>query len=220
MLESLPIKLIDSAPDSNTFPYSEISLNVQPGNRAPAQDNRLRLLEEKLSKHQAIAVKIEQQAYEKAYAEGEKVGLELGGKRAEQVLEQMQQILDEAVRQLDEIREHASDAITDISGAIAEWLIGEITEKEYDRLLQMAKKASRQFPEMEQLKIALHPDDLASVKKLPVDSDKEPPLVSDTSMLAGSVRIFTHSRDVLFDPHACIEDFIKEFKAGLKENAG
>lgn len=218
MLEMLPIKSIDRLSDSCDFPYNDISSDRKPVNKEPAQDNRLRLLEEKLSQHQKRAGEIEQEAYEKAYAEGEKVGLELGSKRAEQMLAQMQQILDTATNDLDEIRKHASDVIIDISGTIAEWLIGEITAKDHERLLQIAKEAIRKFPATEPLKIALHPDDLAAVNRLPDDSGKEPPLVSDESMTPGSIRILTQSRDALLDPHTCIEDFLKAFKASLKEN--
>jgi len=219
MLEAIPIQTVDRVSDLHTFPYSSISPDAQPANPLVVQDDRLRLLEEKLSQHQKRAGEIEQEAYEKAYAEGEKVGLELGGKRAEQILAQMQQTLDDTTRQLAEIREHASDAIIDISGAIAEWIVGEITAKEHERLLQIAKDASRKFPGAEPLKIALHPDDLTSIQRLPADLDQEIPLISDESMTPGSVRIFTRSRDALLDPHACVEDFLREFKLGLRKTS-
>jgi len=217
MLEVIPLQTVDSVSNLHTFPYSSINPDAQPVNPLSVQDDRLRLLEEKLSQHQKRAGEIEQEAYEKAYAEGEKVGLELGGKRAQQILAQMQQILDDTTNQLAEIREHASDAIIDISGAIAEWIVGEITDKEHERLLQIARDASRKFPGAEPLKIALHPDDLTSVQRLPADSEQEIPLISDESMTPGCVRIFTRSRDALLDPHACVEDFLREFKLGLRK---
>lgn len=216
MLDSLPVKTVDGAPDSSSFPYKTIGSDVQCMGRRADQVNRLRLLEERLAKHQERATEIEQAAYEESYAVGEKAGLELGGRRAEQIMARMRHVLDEGRGQLDEIREHACCAIMDISGAIAEWLVGEITGDDRMRLLQMARKAAGEFPETEHLKIALHPDDLAHIKRLPADSGKVPPLVSDASMARGSVRIFSRSRDALLDPHACIDDFIKRFKAELK----
>ncbi len=218
MFEALPVKVVEGSPNPDLFPYQTIGAEAQPEDERPGQADRLRLLEERLAKHQERATQIEQEAHEEAYAAGEKAGLELGGRRAEQILDRMRNILDDSGEQLDEIREHAYGAIVDISGAIAEWLVGEITGDDRVRLLQMARKAADEFPETEHLKIALHPDDLAHIKKLPADSGDATPLVSDASMAPGSVRIFSRSRDTLFDPRACINDFIKRFKDELQVN--
>ncbi len=217
--EALPVKEDDGAPKSDLFPYRTIGSEVPPKaeeDERPGQTDRLRLLEERLAKHQERATQIEQEAHEEAYAAGEKAGLELGGRRAEQILARMRQVLDDGSGQLNEIREHAYCAIMDISGAIAEWLVGEITGDDRARLLQMVRKAADEFPETEHLKIALHPDDLAHIKKLPTGSDEMLPLVPDAAMAPGSARVFSHSRDVLLDPHACIDDFIKRFRDELK----
>ncbi len=214
-LNPLHLKPIQKTKSSLPFPYSEFT-RQKPEKKEP---DRLRQLEQMLSGNQERAVEKEREAYDKAYAAGEKAGLALGNKRAEQILDQMQQILDAAKSQLDEIRRSACESIMDISGAVSTWLIGEITEDERGRLLEMAKKTANELPEMSDMKIAVHPDVFVQVEKLLDGSDFQHPMIADSRVKPECIRIFNKTQDVLIDPATSVAEGIAYIKAGLSPSA-
>jgi len=214
-LEPLPTKELYREKNTVPFPYRELSRPVP----QVQEKDRLRQLEQMLSEKQDHVAIVEREAYDKAYAIGEKSGMALGGKRAEQILVQMQQTLDESKNQLEAIQRTASEAIVEMSGVITEWIIGKITTDEQSRLYAMAEKAAHLLPEMEESKFAIHPDDFAQFKKLLTDSKNPTPLLSDPNMTPGSIRVFNKNQDMLVDPVAAVAKAITQLKLELhKEN--
>jgi len=209
-LDPLPLKDMPKGKVS-AFPFSNFSRPEQ----KMEEPDRLRQLEQMLSKNQERSAEIEREAYDKAYAAGEKAGLALGQKRAEQILIQMQQMLDDSKSQFDEIRQAMCEAIVDISGAISEWLIGEITNNDHKRLLEMAEKAVHALPEMTHLKMAVHPDDFAQFEKLFAESKHQTPLLADANVAPNCIRIFNKTQDVLIDPSLSIAKAVTHFKTEL-----
>ena len=193
------------------FPYSEIAKQQE----EKKEPDRLRQLEQILSENQERSAELEQEAYNKAYTTGEKAGLALGRKRAEQILTQMQQKLDASSSQLDEIRKSLCEAIVDISGALSEWLIGEITTNDRDRLLKMAEKAAHALPEMTNLTLAVHPDVFAQFERLIAEGKSNTPLLADANVEPNCIRIFNKTQDTLIDPRISIAEGVAYCKAEL-----
>jgi len=214
-LDPLPRKALAKTKSALPFPYREFaSQQMEKG-----EPDRLQQLEQMLSGNQERAAEMERKAYDKAYASGEKAGLALGKKRAEQILDQMQHVLGAAKSQIDEIRGAACESIIDISGAISEWLIGEITENERGRLLEMATKTACKMPEMHDMKIAVHPDVFTQFEKLLHESDSPHPLIADARVAPGCIRIFNKTQDALIDPATSIADGIAYIKSELLPDA-
>jgi len=193
------------------FPYSELAAQLVEAK----EPDRLHQLEKMLSENKERSAEMEREAYDKAYAAGEKSGLALGSKRAEQILLQMQQILDASESQMGEIHQTMSEAIVDISGALCEWLIGEITDSERNRLLEMAKKTAHGLPEMGRMTLAVHPDDFAQFEKLLAESEMDSPLIADANVARSCIRIFNKTQDVLIDPSTSIAEGVAYIKAEL-----
>jgi len=214
-LEPLPTKKLYREKKTAPFPYREFSRPVPP----VQEKDHLRQLEQMLSEKQERVAIVEREAHDKAYAIGEKAGMALGGKRAEQILAQMQQLLDESKNQLETIQRAANEAIVEMSGAITEWIIGKITAEEMDRLYAMAEKAAHLLPGTEELTFAVHPDDFAQFEKLLTDSKNSAPLLFDPNLSPGSIRIFNKNQDMLLDPVAAVAKAVTQLKVELhKEN--
>jgi len=209
-LDPLPLKDLPGV-KSSPFPYGAFSRAEQ----EVEEPDRLRQLEQMLSENQERTARIERETYDKAYAAGEKAGLALGQKRAEQILIQMQKILEESKSQFDEIRDVMCEAIVDISGAISKWLIGEITTNDRKRLLEMAEKAVHALPEMSSMKMAVHPDDFAQFEKLLAESKSNMPLLADANVAPNCLRIFNKTQDILIDPASSITEAVAFLKAEL-----
>jgi flagellar biosynthesis/type III secretory pathway protein FliH len=210
-LEPLALKSFAREKEVTPFPYSELAAKLV----ETKEPDRLRQLEEMLSENKERSAELEREAYDKAYAAGEKSGLALGEKRAEQILLQMQQMLDASESQMGEIHRAMSEAVVDISGALCEWLIGEITENERGRLLEMAKKTAHTLPEMGPMTLAVNPDDFAQFEKLLAESKMKSPLIADANVARGCIRIFSKAQDVLIDPSTSIAEGLAYIKAEL-----
>jgi len=210
-LKPLDIKSFTREKGNTPFPYSELAAQLV----ETQEPDRLRQLEKILSENKERSAELEREAYDKAYAAGEKTGLTLGGKRAEQILTQLQQMLDASESQMGEIHRTMCEPIVDISGAICKWLIGEITDSERSRLLEMAKKTAHALPEMGSMTVAVHPDDFAQFEKLLAESKMQSPLIADANVARSCVRIFSKTQDVLIDPGTSIAEGIAYIKAEL-----
>jgi flagellar assembly protein FliH len=214
-LKPLSLKSLTKTASGVPFPYGELSKTDPQPQPQVKETDRLHQLEEMLLENQAHSVEIEREAYDKAYAAGEKTGLALGQKRAEQILAQMQQMLDASESQLDEVRRSMCEAVVDISGTISEWLIGEMVEQDRARLLEMAKKTAHALPEMNTLTLAVHPDDYNRFEKLLAESKTPSPLIADANITPSTIRIFSKTQDALIDPRTSIAEGVAYIKAEL-----
>lgn len=219
-LEPLALKLVSGTQEKTTpFPYGDFSPQ-QPG-KAPEKvselsaTGRLEQLETMLAEKHSFDANLEREAYDKAYLSGEKTGLALGQKRAEQILEKMQQLQEQTQQQLDEIRNTMCEAVIDISGMLAEWLVGDITADDRARLLTMAESAARNFPETDRMVMVVHQDDFSQFEKLLSESDFKPHLLTDNSVKPGCMRIASEVQDILIDPHASIAEALVQLKKDL-----
>ena len=220
-LDPLDLKLV-AAPEAKEkmpFPYGDFAPR-QPESAAstspkPTVTSRLVQLEEMLAEKHSFDANLERESYDKAYLSGEKAGLDLGQKRAEQILEKMQHMQEQTQQQLDEIRNTMCEAVIDISGALAEWLVGEITAEDRARLLSMAEKAARSFPETDKMVMLVHQDDFSQFEKLLSESDFKPHLLTDNSVSPGCMRIASKVQDTLIDPNVAIAEALAKLKIDL-----
>ena len=214
-LDPLPLKVVTSVQEKAPFPYRDFS-SSPPGKAVGVPTtSRLEQLETMLAEKQAFDANLERDAYDNAYLSGEKAGLALGQKRAEQVLEKMQQLQEQTQQQLDEIKNTMCEAVIDISGTLAEWLVGEITADERARLLEMAEKAAQTLPEIDGMVMVVHPDDFSQFEKLLSESDFQPHLLTDHSVEQGCIRIANEAQDILIDPRASIAKAVEQLKKDL-----
>lgn len=221
-LEPLSLKVLPDTPVTHESPFHELSMpEAMPPQQNSGPADRVHELERMLADTQGKAAAIEQAAYDKAYAAGEKAGMALGQKRAEQILERMQQMQHEAGQQFADIRHLAGETIVDMAAQLSAWLIGELTSEDHSRLLALAEKTAQGLPQPEEVQIAVSPEDYADFEKLMEDSEHAFPLIADEGVPAGKVRVFNRSRDVLVDPHAALADAVAGLKTELlQEHAG
>lgn len=219
LLDPLDIKLVPKTQEKAPFPYKDFS--SQQVTKTPTKEpelsgaSRLEQLETMLTEKQSFDANLERESYDKAYLSGEKAGLALGQKRAEQILEQMQQLQEQTQQQLDEIRDSMCEAVIDISGMLAEWLVGDITADDRARLLAMAESAARSFPETDKMIMVVHQDDYSQFEKLLSESDFKPHLLIDNSVRVGCMRIASEAQDILIDPRESIAKALVQLKKDL-----
>ena len=135
-LTPLPIEILEgvSKPMSKSpFPVfgatAPSMLGVTAADVTGAEVQRMDQLEKMLQDAQGRAEVVEREAYDKAYAAGEKAGLALGEKRAEQIVEAMEECLKRAENEAALMRQSCVDAVVDISQLVVEQLVGELPDR-------------------------------------------------------------------------------------------
>lgn len=215
-LEPLNLKTLPNDTQAVPFPFTQMSV-PKSGNVSGPSD-RVNELERMLADAQDRMAVLEREAYDKAYAAGEKAGMELGRKRAEQILAAMSEALESTSEQLNDIRSHASEAVIDIASALAEWLIGNLVDEDHARLLTMAEQMADTLPDSSEFKLAVHPDDLEKFQRLLDGNEHTKSILPDATIGSGSIRIFNKEQDILIDPHAVIADGVERVKKELLAN--
>jgi len=175
----------------------------------------MKQLEQMLQEAQGRAEIIEKEAYDKAYLAGEKAGMTLGKKRAEQILESLEETLQGVEASLASIEQTFAEAAMDIARHIAEKIIGSTIEQDHGKLLQVALQAAAQLPDTSALKIAVSSEDYASFKRLLDDSESLAVLTSDDATASGSCRIVSQQQDILIDPVAAVASYMKQLTPAM-----
>lgn len=173
------------------------------------EQQRMQELDRMLQEAKSRADIVEREAYDKAYAAGEKSGMALGEKRAEQTLEQMNQLLKQADMQLASLDYMCREAILDISEAVVLQLLGEMGEDQHALLMKAVERAAFQFPDLSELIVLVNPNDVQSFEALLPDSVLANSRVrGQADVEEGSCRLMSSHQDVLIHPnHALRESF-------------
>ena len=209
------------------LPYSEIHqakprenvprLRKQWGEKPTSQDvgeqQRLQELENMLSEAQSRTAIVEQEAYDKAYAAGEKAGLTLGEKRAEQYLESMENIVKYAERELEHLQQTSVHVIVELSESITKKVVGEIPQ---GVLNVLEKSIQHTFSQLDiqakhRLMLVVHPQDLTMFQRMG-DLPQDLRVTSDEAVEQGTCKLLSTHHDVLIDPQAMIHQAAKHIR--------
>ncbi|MDQ6970669.1 MAG: FliH/SctL family protein [Mariprofundus sp.] len=202
-----------AAKHSSVFPYTPI--DEDPVVHVSTNANRMQQLENMLKEVQGRAEIVEKEAYDKAYLAGEKAGMVLGRKRGEQILEALQETLQEAESSLLNMQQSVAEATMDVAQHLAEHIVGNTIQTDPAALLNIAQQAAAQLSDPTGLRIAVSPDDYSSFKRLLEDEPALLPLHSDTTVKSGSCRIISSQQDILVDPVAAVDSYLKSLRPAL-----
>jgi len=189
--------------------------NVTGGSGTGAETQRMNQLEKMLQEAQGRTEIVEREAYDKAYSAGEKAGLALGEKRAEQIIETMESCLRQAESESSHMRQTCVDAVVDIAQLVVEQLMGEILDQQKDALFKAAKRAAEQLPEAAQLKLAVHPDDMQAFERLQQEESPVWQLYVDPAVAQGTCRLVSKHQNALIDPIRAIAESIQHIRVIL-----
>jgi len=167
---------------------------------------------------------LEQEAYEKGFAQGEKDGFELGEKKAIKIVEKIENILGEMTHLREAILKHHEKDILDLVFAIAEKIVhfqirsGETVVK--DAILNALKLAGQKS----KVVIRVNPEDYDFVENIRPDLFTEYEelksiiVTSDHSISRGGCFLETPSGDVDARIEAQLEQIYQSMQATLIEN--
>jgi len=220
MMSLLPLPTANVAKTStlrSELPYPELNqrqaqpqpeLRKQWGEKKPenTEQDRLKELEQMLNDAQSRAAIVEQEAYDKAYAAGEKAGLALGEKRAEQILESMTQVVAQAEQELQNLQHQSIEVIVELTDSITKRIVGDSPK---DIASTLEKAVNRSFTKLNigtqhKLMLVVHPNDLEMferMKTLPEGLNMR----ADDKIVQGSCKLLSSHQDTLIDPKAMIE---------------
>lgn len=238
-LEPLPTAVIaEQEPQEKTlFPYADFNTSApvndmssvtqfepqvgtagsqQPSTALSEEKQRMDELEKMLSEAQSRAAVIEQEAYDKAYAAGEKSGLALGEKRAEQIIESMQLVLQHAEQELANLQQQSVNTVMDITTTVIEYVMG-IEHIDMGQALEASinQAMTQLLPSAESRVVLLvHPQDLTMFKKITSLSDNVH-FQTGQDIPAGTCRLMTAEQDALIDPKQSLDEALKHVRAQL-----
>jgi len=182
-----------------------------------AEELRMQELERMLQEAQGRAELMEREAYDKAYATGEKAGMALGEKRAEQTLESLALFVGQAEEKLKGLEEVCAEAALDIAQAVVQHVLGGMDEQRHAMLFSAVEKAALQFPDLSGLKLLVHPEDLQVFEGL-LDASKFEGwrIKASHEVEVGCCRLLSHQQDIQIDPHAAVQQSIDALRVRLQ----
>lgn len=212
---------VQRATPNTSAPLAPIMTGQQPAapqpNQAPQpranEAQRMKELEAMLSEAQSRAAVIEQEAYDKAYAAGEKSGMSLGEKRAEQILASMEKILEQAEHELKKLQEQSVEVVMDISQAIVEHVLGQSDEVIKQSIERLAEQAVEQATVAagEPLTLFVNANELGMFSRM-VSLSEGARIMAHDDVQAGSCRIVAAGQDILVNRKESIQkavDYIR-----------
>jgi len=183
----------------------------------PAEEQRMQELERMLQEAQGRAEIMEREAYDKAYAAGEKAGMALGAKRAEQSLEHLDRLLQQAEEQVRNLSNTCNDAVLDIAQVVIEHVLGELGEQRYEMMVIAVQRAALQMPSVSDLLLLVNPDDLASFERLMEhDGIGKWRLKPQADVLSGCCRLISQQQDIQIDPEQAVQATLEQLRARLQ----
>jgi len=196
----------ETAPNAAEIPSGIVTQDAtQPALNAEQQ--RMQELDRMLQEAQSRADIAEREAYDKAYVAGEKSGMALGEKRAEQTLEQMNQVLKQAEMQLSSLDYMCREAILDISEAVVSQLLGDMNVSQHDLLKKAVERAAFQFPDISGLVVLVNPHDMQSFEALLSDTNlSEARIRIQQDVEEGSCRLMSNQQDILVHPNKALHE--------------
>lgn len=165
------------------------------------EETRLQALEKMLHEAQSRTSIIEQEAYDKAYAAGEKAGLALGEKRAEQALALLQSVVEQAQGELSNLKHESMDAVLDISKAVVEHALGEC-DGGMEKVLEKSVEQAMQSFDLDDgmgLTLLVNSHDLAMFSRL-TSLPEQYKVKASKEISAGTCRLISQGQDALIAP--------------------
>lgn len=116
-----------------------------------------------LADQQAHLAALEREAFTKGYAQGERAGIEAGGKRAEAMLRRMAQTLDDLARLRQTMIKETERQIVELALTLARRIVARELSIEPDLVAALAHVALGRLGESSPATIRLNPEDYATV---------------------------------------------------------
>ena len=186
-----------------------------------AEEQRMQELERMLQEAQGRAEVMEREAYDKAYAAGEKAGMALGAKRAEQSLEHFDTLLQQAEAQVRNLSDACNDTVLDIAQAVIEHALGELGEQRYEMMLASVQRAALQMPSVSDLLLLVNPDDMGVFERLiKEDNIGKWRLRAQADVPSGCCRLVSQQQDIQIDPEQAIKTMIEQLRMRLQGGGG
>ncbi|MDX8392648.1 MAG: FliH/SctL family protein [Mariprofundaceae bacterium] len=211
VLSPLPLKYIEGKVVDSPLPDLD-----QQQQKTGLGNDRMRQLEKMLNAAQGRAEVLERETYDKAYQAGEQAGMDLGRKRAEQMLETMQSLVKQCESNAQQWQDQADQAIMDIAESVIRHTIDTVLDEHPEHLKRMVEQAASFLPQHKSMNLAVSIQDIGLFERLLGDT---PTLLSaDDNIEPGTCRIMACDHDVLVDPQAAISECMQHIRARLLQS--
>jgi len=182
-----------------------------------AEEQRMQELERMLQEAQGRAEIMEREAYDKAYAAGEKAGMALGAKRAEQSLEHLDVFLQQAEAQVRSLSDACNDTVLDIAQAVIEHVLGELGEQRYEMMLTAVQRAALEMPSVSDLLLLVNPDDMRVFERLMEEGNiGQWRLRAQADVPSGCCRLISQQQDIQVDPEQAVKTTLEQLRMRLQ----
>ena len=200
----------DNEPINNKNDYGFISLQEGELKRAefiplegyPDSQNKRKAGKDATSEAQGNVSLIEQEAYEKGFVQGEKDGFELGEKKADKVIENIERLFDEISSLKREILKQHEKEILDLTFAIAEKIVHHLTKIDESGVKEAVFNALNLAMEKSKIILNVNPEDYDYIEKIRPELFKEYKdlksitVTSDPSVTRGGCYLKTQYGDI------------------------
>jgi flagellar assembly protein FliH len=139
----------------------------------PDRENKRKMGEAETSDAQENVSLIEQDAYEKGFVQGEKDGFELGEKKANKVIENIEKLFDEMSTLKYEILKQHEKEILDLTFAIAEKIVHHLTNFDEGGVKEAVFNALNLAIEKSKIVLNVNPEDYDYIEELRPDLFKK-----------------------------------------------
>ncbi|MFQ5356743.1 MAG: FliH/SctL family protein [Mariprofundaceae bacterium] len=206
-----PLKLKQTSNERNISPET-LTLPFLDDDSAMRMENRAVELERMMVELQDKAAVAEREAYNKAYQMGEKAGLELGKRRAENIIADLQKLVDAFHGHVDDMYRSLDRQVIMLANAVTKKVVGTSIRDEGVMESLITRAIEETEFDLSSSRLALNPEDIERIRSML--QDKEMPLecAADSGIVQGTARLQSHDGMVSIDAEKSIDhcfDFIR-----------
>ena len=189
----------------------------------PERQNQRKIRNDETAHAKQNVALIEQDAYEKGFAQGEKDGFELGERKANKVIENIEKLFDEMISLKQKILKHHEKEILDLTFAIAKKIVHHLTRFDDVGVKKAVFNALHLAIEKSKIVLNVNPEDYDYIERLRPDlfkkykEIKSITVTSDPSITRGGCFLKTPYGDIdagietqLEKIYQCLQDTFNE----------
>jgi len=180
-------------------------------------ENRAGELERMMTELQDKAAVAEREAYNKAYQMGEKAGLELGKRRAEKILSELQELVEMFRANVNETCQQVDQQVISLANMVSRKLLGSSIREggEMEALVRRAIEAS-EF-KLAESRLVLHPEDVERIRLMLQEESIPLECTTDSTIEPGSARLHSQDGMVLIDINRAIEQCFDHIRTKVSD---
>jgi len=200
------------SPKARARPWSALGQAESNAQQTDPAEARIAELERMLEEMRSKAELAEREAFEKAFAAGEEAGMQLGRKRAETMLAELGELLDEAQRAVERLQEELADAAWDFVEAVVREALGRELADAQGLRDAIERALQKELPAKAEVVLVVSPSRLEALQEWLGEHEALLRVQADASLADAQARLMLRAGAVLIDASSAVRRALRHWR--------